>query len=1089
MKMPIERYGFCGSLTLLLVVGLVLGGCARAPEVDAGADMDVITGELVGLSGSVETKRDDPVEILWRFVELPAGSEATLTAAETLAPWFVADQAGEYRVELTAEQNELVGRSEVTITASGDPLELTMLPIADAGEDQQVETNEIVRLEGSVTDPSEGHVNVQWRFISVPSGSRADLFASGTLTPWFLADRPGGYVVELEATNAYGIARDRVLVEAEGEPVTHSRYPVARAGGDQIAPAPGYFGPVMGLLTTIQLDGSASYHPDGGPLQFEWVLMSRPEGSRAQFGDSRAEAPTLFIDMEGEYEIALYACDHDVCGHPDSLVVTAEGMRDLEIVTGEDQVAEVATQLESPFVVRAVNSAGQRVPGVPVLWADYSGPEEDYWDYVELEDGDLGVTNENGLSFAYVLLNEVAGERTFTFVAVDEVSETYDEITGLSADFTATGIAGEPWYAFFDEVDPDEEISVLDPYLVTMAVYDEFFNIVTWENDLEFVLALDAIAPAVFADTATHGTLVDGGGTKEIVARVSDGVFSIEVESNIAQELFVDLFIEYQEEGMPEPERELLDWLQLYFEPGPAAKVRFLEGIDFGATDVQAGHPTNVVTVFTDVHGNFVPSPDHAWRFWIHAEGDGEDTPVFDEQAFQYGTILAGGGSASILVEPWQGEVGAFMVLLHDENPELVTLTIEDVGTGLEMDTTTRRFTGAPFALEPTIDTETDPLVGTVGQKLPTAVSVWVVDEEGYRIPNVYVGWWVSEGGGSVEPWYSLTNESGEAIVEAWVLGPEEGEDNNVLEAYLVDYWDVDEVEFVASAVAADPAVVALLPFDQPEPGDDAVELEIEVQDAYGNHLEEDVRFTLFLLGPAAFTGVVDHGSIVHGEDTNVVYVETSGGRLGLEVTSQDLVPVQIGAYDTDRTELRFEGFGGTRIIWSSDFEADDGGMWVYEFQGSSWQHGTPTSGPGEAAVGSKVWATNLHGDAHPDEASCLVSPAFYLPQEGAFEVSFQAWAQLNFGYEWGVYVYSYRCGHLELAYYWSDSPYWSTHEYELPAWFHQDCGDDDAELWVCMWTRGSGVSAPGLYLDDMRVQGEGEYVEIEFSPSTEDDD
>ena len=64
--------------------------------------------------------------------------------------------------------------------------------------------------------------------------------------------------------------------------------------------------------------------------------------------------------------------------------------------------------------------------------------------------------------------------------------------------------------------------------------------------------------------------------------------------------------------------------------------------------------------------------------------------------------------------------------------------------------------------------------------------------------------------------------------------------------------------------------------------------------------------------------------------------------------------------------------------VLSSDFEANNGGF-VGAGTSSSWAWGTPTTGPGSAHSGTRVWATNLTGNYNLNENSTLTSPTIDL--------------------------------------------------------------------------------------------------------------
>lgn len=71
-------------------------------------------------------------------------------------------------------------------------------PAADAGPDRYVMTHSTVTLDGSKSADPDGNVLIySWSFISVPSGSTAQLPSGPVDAPSFTADKEGSYVVRL----------------------------------------------------------------------------------------------------------------------------------------------------------------------------------------------------------------------------------------------------------------------------------------------------------------------------------------------------------------------------------------------------------------------------------------------------------------------------------------------------------------------------------------------------------------------------------------------------------------------------------------------------------------------------------------------------------------------------------------------------------------------------------------------------------------------------------------------------------------------------------------------------------------------------
>ncbi len=158
-------------------------------------------------------------------------------------------------------------------------------------------------------------------------------------------------------------------------------------------------------------------------------------------------------------------------------------------------------------------------------------------------------------------------------------------------------------------------------------------------------------------------------------------------------------------------------------------------------------------------------------------------------------------------------------------------------------------------------------------------------------------------------------------------------------------------------------------------------------------------------------------------------------------------------------------------VFYNENFEANNGGYSEVEIRPSSWEWGTPTSGPGAAHSGTKVWATNLAGDYGNDENGYLVSPPLDLSalRGQSFRVSWWQWlvteinydvadveASKNGGSTW-VHIFSSAGGAVDTV--------WTEHAAELDSSFAVPNFKIAFRL-----SSDSSITYPGYYVDDIRI-------------------
>jgi len=175
----------------------------QPPVAVAGSNQSIHAGELVHLDGSGSYDDQTPSENLlysWTFVSVPEGSTAEFNDPSAIAPDFVADLAGDYRIGLvvTDEQGLSSEMSEVLVSSLNTP------PTADAGPDIGTFVGDTATLDGSSSfDPDTDPITYAWTIDSRPAGSTAELSDSTSKTPTITPDVEGTYGITLVVNDGY----------------------------------------------------------------------------------------------------------------------------------------------------------------------------------------------------------------------------------------------------------------------------------------------------------------------------------------------------------------------------------------------------------------------------------------------------------------------------------------------------------------------------------------------------------------------------------------------------------------------------------------------------------------------------------------------------------------------------------------------------------------------------------------------------------------------------------------------------------------------------------------------------------------------
>jgi hypothetical protein len=344
-------------LPILLLAGvLLLGGCGTpSTETETEPDEPITTGGtegppgvqnlIVEISSPIDNRlynRPDP-EFIYSVTE---GEQPQPVPVGRLQA-FVHDVVDEQRKNARTIP-DLVAASRLPVVQDGlHELEFVVtdedgerlvtvfvkystaaVPVADAGIDQTVHAGDPVVLLGSesyslVGDP----ITYEWTILSMPEGSLAELSESTVVSPSFVADFPGEYIIQLVVRDSDGDESEPDLVTVS----TENTAPVADAGGDQV---------VSTLGDVVEIDGSQSFDEDGDDLTYHWELTSKPEDSNAEISDPNDPVAVFGVDVQGTYELTLVVSDaFGAVSEPKTVVVTFYNVAPVaEASTGQSSV-------------------------------------------------------------------------------------------------------------------------------------------------------------------------------------------------------------------------------------------------------------------------------------------------------------------------------------------------------------------------------------------------------------------------------------------------------------------------------------------------------------------------------------------------------------------------------------------------------------------------------------------------------------------------------------------------------------------------------------------------------------------------------
>ncbi len=342
----------------------VKGNSNTAPIAEAGDAISItLPTNTATLDGSGSTDPGGSIrDYAWTLVSGPSNPVTSGASSSKLT--VSAMVAGDYVYQLkVTDYGELSGTDKVTIHVSPKG---NAGPVANAGKDQTITlpANSVTLNGSGSTDPDGSIVGYSWSYVSGPSGSA--LSSKTDDQPKLSNLVAGTYVFELTvADNSGAKGSDRVTINVEPATAAPNQAPVANAGYNLTITMP---------VNSTDLNGSASFDPDGSIVSYTWSQVSGP--ATAGLSSDAAVNPKATGLVTGTYVFQLIVKDNDGATATDEVTVSVKAS---PAKANQAPVADAGsdgtiTLPADTYVLDGSNSDDADGSIVTYQWSQLSGP-------------------------------------------------------------------------------------------------------------------------------------------------------------------------------------------------------------------------------------------------------------------------------------------------------------------------------------------------------------------------------------------------------------------------------------------------------------------------------------------------------------------------------------------------------------------------------------------------------------------------------------------------------------------------------------------------------------------------------------------
>ncbi|MFA5771860.1 MAG: PKD domain-containing protein [Thermoplasmata archaeon] len=247
----------------------------------------------------------------------------------------------------------------VTVNGGGTPVNppppANKPPVANAGPDQTVEVDTTVALDGSGSnDPDGGALTYKW---TQTEGPTVNIPNPNAVNPTFMPTDEGTYKFKLVVNDGKA---DSAAAYVTITVTKANNLPIADAGRDQ----------TVNVSTTVTLNGSESYDPDGDTITYKWI---QTDGPTVLILYSTTAKPMFTPTTSGVYKFQLTVNDSKADSEPSIVTITA--------VTAKQNIPPVAdagknqtTEVDAMVALDGSASYDEDNDTITVEWTQIGGP-------------------------------------------------------------------------------------------------------------------------------------------------------------------------------------------------------------------------------------------------------------------------------------------------------------------------------------------------------------------------------------------------------------------------------------------------------------------------------------------------------------------------------------------------------------------------------------------------------------------------------------------------------------------------------------------------------------------------------------------